>query len=198
MSKQSKAAAKKLLSFRGEELLWCYRRHRGEADVRIVDASRYDGSTMAYFAAVEAALELAFSESLIDWQQHAWLSAVHVAFLGQCADDFSQCRCHIEAGPQFPSPAESPERIVAYEKLFFETRGELFRERGEVKGIYKAIRRLQGFDLNPYGIITDGVLCYAAWKQQLIGRPAASLHSHFAALGKVAELEEFGLREVAR
>ena len=72
-----------------------------------MDALKYDPSTLAFFAAGEAAMEQAFCDGIVDFQQHAWLAAFHVAFLSVVIDDFCERECHFEVTPP-ASPRQVP------------------------------------------------------------------------------------------
>jgi len=183
------------LLLRREELLRRYLSHREEAATRIVDAPKYDPSTLAFFAAGEAAMEQAFCDGIVDVKQHAWLAAFHVAFLGVTADDFCQCQCRFEVKPPATSPPGAVISREEYLNAFAQSQDEVARSRGTIEGSYKALRQLHAED--PYRLVNAALLFFAGWKGRVDRHTFFFLERYFAVMYRFVEAEEFGLPEIA-
>lgn len=187
-----------LLLRRREELLRRYRSHREEAATRIVAASKYDPSTLAFFAAGEAALEQAFCDGVVDFRRHAWLAALHAAFLSVVMDDFCGRECHFEITPPATSPPGAVIPRKEYLKAFSQGQQEVARWRCTIEGSYKGIRKAHAAAPEPYRLVNAALLSFAGWKGRINRHTLYFLERYFAVMYRFVEGEEFGLLAVAR
>jgi hypothetical protein len=184
-----------LLLQRREELLGRYRHHREAAAARILDASKYDRSVPAFFAAGEAAMEQALCDGLFDYRCHAWLAAVHVVFLGTAMNDFSEQKCDFQVTPPPSSPAGTVVPRGEYLRAFAESQDEVAHCLGTIKGIYCSLREI--YAACPYRLVNAALLSFAAGKGRIAGHTAHFLERYFAVMFRFVEVEEFGLVEIA-
>ena len=198
MADRPRRRAKRLLTARYEEFEDLYLRHRQEAETLIHESERFTPITLAHFAAGQAALEAAWNDGVISWQEHAWLLQGFTAMRSHTVDYFSECDAgfKVDVSPPLKVLAE-PELAEAYLAAVHTCRAEIESRPGDA-GLFFELAHFQHELLaSPYRLDATGIILWAKHRKELKRRRAAELEVYFVVMHILVEQFDLGLPDIA-
>jgi len=198
MANRLRTRAARMLEARYHELEPLYLQHRQAAETFVHESERFTPITLAHFAAGRAALEAAWNDGLISWEDHAWLLQAYTAMMSHSVDYFSECAAGFTVDVRPPRRMlTQPVLAEAYLIAAGTCRADIESRPGDV-GLFFQLAFVDNELLaSPYRLDATGTILWAKHRKGLGKRRAAELEIYFEVMHILVEQFDLGLGEIA-